>query len=158
MTGKNRFFFADTDTAMTELVNGTDHSTLAIWAAACVEHVLPYFEVQYPHDHRPAGGIEALREWIQTGVFHMEVIHNVSLGAHAAAPEVERDNAARSAARAAGHAATTAHVATHALAAARYALQAIYRASEPSETEAEVARERDWQYQHLLELRNSRER
>lgn len=29
------------DTAMAELVNETDHKTLAIWAISCVERVLP---------------------------------------------------------------------------------------------------------------------
>ena len=28
---------------------------LAIWAADCAEHVLPYFEERYPKDDRPEG-------------------------------------------------------------------------------------------------------
>jgi hypothetical protein len=36
--------------------------------------------------------------------------------------------------------------------AASYALQAIHRAASPADAVAAVARERDWQYQHLLEL------
>lgn len=82
----------------------------------------------------------------------MEVIRKASLASHAAAREVGEDNAARSAARAAGHAVATAHVGTHSLAAAKYALQAIYRASEPSGSSAAVAQERDWQYQQLENL------
>jgi len=37
-----------------------------------------------------------------------------------------------------------------------YAQQAIYRAAEPAEADAAVARERDWQYHHLLQLRESK--
>ena len=46
----------------------------------------------------------------------------------------------------------TAHVPTHSIGAAIYALQAIHRATDSSDADAAVARERDWQYQHLLEL------
>ena len=153
MSTKTWFSFADTDEEMAELVNKTDHKTLVIWAVSCVERVLPYFEVQYPHDSRPTDAIKVLQQWIRTGVFEMEVIRKASLDAHAAARDVGADNAARSAARAAGHAVATAHVGTHSLAAAKYALQAIYRASKPSETDENVALERNWQYKRLLDLK-----
>ena len=117
---------------------------------------MPYFEEKYPEDQRPRKAIEALQAWIITGVFKMAVIRKASLTSHAAAREVGVDNAARSAARAAGQAVATAHVPTHSIAAAIYALQAIYRATNPSAAAAAVTKERDWQYQHLLALRNSR--
>jgi len=82
----------------------------------------------------------------------MEVIRGASLASHAAAREAGEDNAARSAARAAGQAVATAHVPTHSIGAAIYALQAIYRANNSPDADATVARERDWQRQHLLEL------
>lgn len=141
---------------MAELVRQTDHKTLAIWASDCVERVVSYFEHEHPDDHRPRDAIRTLREWIDTGVFKMVVIRGASLAAHAAAREVGEDNAARSAARAAGQAVATAHVPTHSIGAANYALQAFHRAAEPSEAEEAVARERQWQYRRLLELRNER--
>jgi hypothetical protein len=82
----------------------------------------------------------------------MTVIRQASLTAHAAAREVGEDNAARSAARAAGQAVATAHVPTHSVGAANYALQAIHRAANASEADTAIAKERAWQYQHLLEL------
>ena len=82
----------------------------------------------------------------------MAVIRKASLASHAAAREVGEDNAARSAARAAGQAVATAHVPTHSIGSAIYALQAIYRATDSSDTDAAIAKEREWQYQHLLEL------
>ena len=77
------------------------------------------------------------------------VIRRASLAAHAAAREVGEDTAARSAARAAGQVVATAHVPTHAPGAANYALQAVFRAN-PSDADAALAKERDWQYRHLF--------
>jgi Imm-5 like putative immunity protein len=138
---------------MLALAGKTDHRTLAIWAADCVERVMPYFKEKYPEDPRPRNAIEALREWIRSGTFRMAEIRKASLDAHAAAREAGGDDAARSAARAAGQAVATAHVPTHAVAAAGYALQAVYRATDPSLADAAVAGERDWQYRHLLRLK-----
>ena len=154
---KSKFSLATyKDPATVELVSKIDHKTLAVWAIDCVERVMPYFEEKYPQDHRPRQALEALQTWIHTGVFKMAVIRKASLTAHAAAREVGEDTTARSVARAAGQAVATAHVPIHSLGAANYALQAIYRATKPSETDAAIAKEREWQLQHLLDLRDSR--
>jgi Imm-5 like putative immunity protein len=154
---KSKFSINHKDESIVELVSKTDHKILAVWAIDCVERVLPYFEEKYPQDHRPRQAIETLQTWINTGVFKMAVIRNAALTSHAAAREVGEDNAARSAARAAGQAVATAHVPTHSIGAANYALQAIYRATITSDADAAVAKERDWQYQHLLEVRKTYE-
>lgn len=146
-------FVLHKDEALVELVGKTGHKTLAVWAIDCAERVMPYFEEKFPEDRRPRKALEALREWIRTGVFRMADIRKASLDAHAAAREVGKDNAARSAARAAGQALATAHVPIHSIGAAIYALQAIHRATNSSDADAAVAKERDWQYRHLLELR-----
>ncbi len=140
------------DERIVELVRKTDHKTLAAWAIDCAERVLQYFEEKYPEDHRPRNAIETLQTWINTGVFKMAVIRKASLASHAAAREVGEDNAARSAARAAGQAVATAHVPAHSMGSAIYALQAIYRAAGSSDAEDAIAKEREWQYRHLLEL------
>jgi hypothetical protein len=144
------------DDATVELVKKTDQKTLALWAIDCVDRVMPYFEEKLPADHRPQQAIEALQAWIHTGVFKMAVIRKASLTSHAAAREVGEDNAARAVARAAGQAVATAHVPIHSLGAANYALQAIHRATNPSEANAAVAKEREWQIHHLIDLRSSR--
>ena len=149
---KSKFSLKQHKDEFVELVSNTDHKTLAAWAIDCVKRVLPYFEEKYPEDHRPRQAIEVLQTWINTGVFKMAVIRNASLTSHAAAREVAEDNAARSAARAAGQAVAIAHVPTHAIGAANYALQAIHRAASASDAVAAVVKERDWQYQHLLKL------
>ena len=152
---KTKFSIAYKDKSIVELVSKTNHKTLAIWAIDCVERVMWYFEENYPEDPRPQQAIETLQTWINTGVFKMAVIRSASLTSHAAAREVAEDNAARSVGRAAGQAVATAHVPTHSIGAANYALQAIHRAT--IDSDAAVARERDWQYQHLLELRSADE-
>ena len=154
---KSKFSLATyKDPATIELVSKFDHKTLAVWAIDCVERVMPYFEEKYPQDHRPRQALETLQTWIHTGVFKMAVIRKASLTSHAAAREVGEDNAARSVAHAAGQAVATAHVPMHSLGAANYALQAISRATNPSDTDAAIAKEREWQLQHLLDLRDSR--
>jgi hypothetical protein len=80
----------------------------------------------------------------------MAVVRKASLDSHAAARDVGEDNSARSAARAAGQAVATAHVKTHSMGSAIYALQAIYRATNSEEY---IEREREWQYERLIELR-----
>jgi hypothetical protein len=153
---KSKFSVTHKDESLVELVRKTDHKTLAVWAVDCVERVMPNFEEKYPEDHRPRNAIEACWAWINTGVFKMADIRKAALASHAAAREVEEDNAARSAARAAGQAVATAHVPTHSIGAANYVLQAIFRATNPSNADAAIAKERDWQYQHLLELGNAK--
>jgi len=140
------------DERIVELVKKTDHKILAVWAIDCAERVLPFFEVKYPEDDRPRNAIETLQTWINTGKFKMVAIREASLASHAAAREVGEDNAARSAARAAGQAVATAHVPTHSIGSAIYALQAISRNTNSSDTDAAITKEREWQYQHLLEL------
>ncbi len=141
------------DGRIIELVKKTNHKTLAIWAIDCAERVLPYYEEKYPEDHRPRKAIETLQAWINTGVFKMAVIRKASLDSHAAAREAGEDTAARSAARAAGQTVATAHVPTHSIGSAIYALQAIHRATNSSDADAAIAKEQDWQYQHLTRLR-----
>ena len=41
-----------------------DHHHLALWAAACDEHVLPLFETAVPDDPRPRQAIAAVRAWV----------------------------------------------------------------------------------------------
>jgi len=146
---KSKFSVTHKDESMLELMSKTDHKILALWAIDCAERVMPCFEEKYQQDHRPRQALETLKTWIDTGVFKMAVIRKASLDAHSAAREVGEDSPARSAARAAGQAVATAHVPRHAYDSAIYAQQAIYRATNSMDA---VESERNWQYQHLLNL------
>jgi hypothetical protein len=150
--GKSKFSLARKDAEMEALMHKTEHKVLAVWAIDCAERVLPYFEEMYPEDSRPRNAIDTLKTWIETGIFKMSIIRGASLASHAAAREVGEDNAARSAARAAGQAVATAHVYTHSIGSAIYAQQARHRASSDSDADAAVTNECNWQYQHLFEL------
>lgn len=147
---ESEFSLTHPDTELRELVGKTDQKILAHWAIDCAERVMPYFEDEFPDDHRPRKAIDTLKTWIDTGEFKMSVIRKASLDAHAAARDVGEDSAARSAARAAGQAVATAHVPSHAYGPAIYAQQAIFRQTHSMDA---VAVERDWQYRHLRELR-----
>ncbi len=127
----------------------SDQKKLALWAADCAEHVLPFFEEKYPNDDRPRKAIDACRTWAATGVFKMAVIRKASLDSHAAAREAEKDSAACYAARAAGQAVATAHVPTHCMGAAVYAIKAA--AAHSGNPEDGLIKERDWQLQRLRE-------
>lgn len=116
-----------------------DHKALALWAADCAEHVLPYFEKERPKDDRPRKAIEAGRAWVH-GAIKVGEARKAALGAHAAARDVNQA-AARAAARSAGQAAGTAHVAGHAPHAANYAVAAAEAAG--------VSNEREWQYKRI---------
>jgi hypothetical protein len=113
----------------TKQPNEQDRRLLALWAADCAEHVLPYFEEKYPNDDRPRKAVETARAWTR-GEIRVGEARTAALAAHAAA-------------RAAGHAAATAHVAGHARGAASYAVKASAASA--------ATRESDWQHRRLPE-------
>jgi hypothetical protein len=128
----------------------SDQRLMAIWAADCAERVLPFFEQAYPNDDRPRTAIKVCRTWVLTSIFKMAEIRSASLAAHAAARQAKDDgnHVACLAARAAGQAVATAHVAQHAFGGALYALKTV-AAADPAQAKTEVAKERDWQAQHI---------
>ena len=149
---KYRFSLAEMDPGVLALLEITPARVMAQWARDCVLRVLPFYQAAFPDDQRPGQALATLQAWIETGEFSMKVIRKASLDAHAAARGVGEDTPARSAARAAGQAVATAHVTRHALAAANYALQAVYRSESDQAAEAAVAQERAWQLKHLEQL------
>jgi DNA-binding MarR family transcriptional regulator len=83
------------------------HHLLALWAAACAEHVLHLFEEALPGDDRPRHAIEQNHAWVR-GKITMGQAHKAAFAANAAAKEVS--DAAKYAAYAAGQAVAVAHV------------------------------------------------
>ena len=87
--------------------------------------VLPFFEKEHPNDDRPRQAIEAIVAWARgKRELGMAAVRKLSLDSHAAAREANTD-AARFAARAAGHAVATWHVPTHAIGVPEYARKAM---------------------------------
>ncbi len=117
-----------------------EHRALALWAAECAEHVLPFFEKERPEDTRPRKAVAAVRAWVKGKQKLMEV-RKAALASHKAARGLKSASALATA-RAAGHAAATAHVTSHAVYAARYAISA-------AETLG-FTNEQDWQYECFL--------
>lgn len=105
--------------------NSAYHRRFALLAAMEAGRVLRIFERERPRDTRPRKAIEAISAWAKgKRELGMAEVRKLSLRSHAAAREAKSD-AARFAARAAGHAVATWHVPTHAMGAPIYACKAI---------------------------------
>jgi len=125
-----------------------DHKLLALWAAACAEHVLHLFETVKPLDARPRHAIEQARAWVR-GAITMSQAR--AAGGHAMAAARDLKGAARHAAYAAGQSAVVAHVAAHELGAAAYAIKAVRAAAPEGEGERAGRIECGWQRDQLPE-------
>jgi len=123
-----------------------DHHLLALWAAACAEHVLYLFEVTKPSDTRPRQAIELVRAWV-SGKIPMSQAR--AAGGHAMSAARDLNGAARHAAYAAGQAAVVAHVAAHELGAAAYAIKAARAAAPEGQGECIGRIECHWQRDQL---------
>jgi hypothetical protein len=123
----------------------SDHHLHALWAAACAEHVLHFFETECPSDTRAGEAIRAMRAWTQGRVTMME---SRAAGGHAMGAARKVTGAARHAAYAAGQAACVAHVAEHNLGAAAYAIKAA-RAGTPRDERLAGRLECAWQREQL---------
>lgn len=129
-------------------LSDADHRRLALWAAACAEHVLPHFEAVRPDDPRPRQAIALVRAWAR-GEATMTQARTAAGHAMGAARDLK--GAARHAAYAAGQAAAVAHVAAHELGAAAYAIKAARAAAPAGESERAGWRECQWQRDQLPE-------
>lgn len=123
-----------------------DHRLLALWAAACAEHVLHLFESVQPTDPRPRQAIELVRAWVRDEITMSQAR---TAAGHAQAAARDLSGAARHAAYAAGQAAAVAHVAAHELGAAAYAIKAARAAAPKGEGERAGRLECCWQRAQL---------
>lgn len=104
-----------------------DHHLLALWAAACAEHVLHFFEQEQPGDDRPRRAIELVQQaWVR-GEIKMTESRNA---AGHAQPATRATCGARHAKQPSppGRGSAVAHVAAHELGAAAYAVRAAHAA------------------------------
>jgi hypothetical protein len=124
----------------------SDHRLLALWAAACAEHVLGLFESARPEDPRPRQAIEKARAWAR-GEISMTESRTAAGHANGAARDLA--GAPRHAAYAAAQAAAVAHVAAHELGAAAYAIKAARAAALDGQREAAGRLECRWQRDQL---------
>jgi len=123
-----------------------DHHLLALWAADCAEHVLPFLEHERPGDDRPRRAIDLGRAWARGEVSWAEAR---TAAGHAQAAARDLAKAPRHAAYAAGQAAAVGHVAAHELGAAAYAIRAARSAAPEGEGDAAGRLECQWQRARL---------
>jgi hypothetical protein len=126
----------------------SEHHLLALWAAACAEHVLGLFESVQHEDPRPRQAIDQIRAWVRGEVTMTQAR---AAGGHAMAAARDLRGPARHAAYAAGQAGAVAHVAAHELGAAAYAIKAARAAAPDGEAEAAGRLECEWQRDQLPE-------
>jgi hypothetical protein len=129
-------------------LTNADHQLLALWAAACAEHVLHLFESAAPSDPRPRHAIEQARAWAR-GEITMTQARTSAGHANGAARPLR--GAPRHAAFAAAQAAAVAHVAAHDLGAAAYAIKAARTAAPAAEADRAGQLECRWQRAQLPE-------
>jgi hypothetical protein len=115
------------------------HRLFALKAAQEAARVLPIFERARPGDERPRRAIAAIKAWAQKKrQLGMAEVRKLALDSHAAA-RATKNEPARHAARAAGHAVATWHAPTHALAVPMYVWKAILTPREASSRRARRA-------------------
>jgi hypothetical protein len=119
-----------------------DHRLLAVWAAECAQHVLPFFEEARPDDDRPRRALEMAHAWVRGETKMMETR---AAAGHAMGAARDLKGAAREAAYAAGQAAAVAHVAAHELGAAAYAIRAARAAVAKDQRDGSGRLECQWQ-------------
>src|SRR4051812_21991922 len=126
----------------------SDHQLLALWAAACAEHVLDRFELAQPEDPRPREAIEHARAWVRSEV---KMTQAREAAGHAMAAARDLRGPPRHAAYAAGQAGVVPHVAAHELGAAAYAIKAARAGAPESERDGAARLECRWQRDQLPE-------
>ena len=152
-----KFNLANQDQRVMELIPSTDQKLLARWALLCAYRVLPMFEDKYPSDHRPREALVACEAWLK-GELKMWDARKFCYPALAAAREIEAtDLVGCAVARACSHALATVHVKRHCYGAANYGLLALIRQN-PNEEETIIKKEREWQFNTLLNLIGSEEK
>jgi hypothetical protein len=122
------------------------HQLLAIWAAACAQHILELFESEAPGDQRPCEAIGNARAWVRGEVRMMQ---SRAAGGHAMGAARPLQGAPRFAAYAAGQAACVPHVPEHDLGAAAYAIRAAQASASPPKVVDAGRRECLWQRDQL---------
>ena len=122
-----------------------DRRSVAGWAAACTERVLPLFEAEAPADTRPRDAVERMLAFSRGGLDVAEEIRRRFVTGRSAA-EVTAPEAV-AAARSAGQLSGVPHMGAHALGAAAYAVKAAgLAAPDPAAARAE---EIAWQRERM---------
>ncbi|OYN92420.1 putative immunity protein [Parenemella sanctibonifatiensis] len=128
-----------------QTLSDTDRRLVALWAADCVDRVLPLLEAEAPDDDRARDGVARTRAY---GRGDLDAAGEIKRRFEAGrAAKSATSPAAVATARAAGQASGIAHMGAHALGAAAYAAKAASLAA----PDPEAARQSEvrWQLDHM---------
>jgi len=140
---------------MKELIETTEHKVLAIWAIDCLERFMPYLENNYPNENRPRTAINILKKWLNDEISMWEA-RKYCFSVLAFGREIEEsDKIGCQIARACSHTLATCHVPTHCEIVTLYTLSSMQYQNQDKKNVFELMEsEREWQINHLIELRN----
>ncbi len=150
------FSLAKHDPRIIELINNTEHKTLAIWAMDCFNRGRYLFNKDYPENQIIDKALELLKLWINDEITMWEARKYCWVVLESARKLEEKDKVACHILRACSHTLATCHVPTHSEGASMYIISAIKICYKDKENVIELMeRERNWQINQLLELKKS---
>ena len=146
------------DIRMKELIETIEHKTLALWSIDCLERFMPYLESKYPNEERPRTAINILKQWLNDEITMWEA-RKYCWKVLAFGREIEEsDKVGCQIARACSHTLATCHVPRHCEGVTIYTLSSIQYQNQDNENVFELMEnEREWQINHLLELKKEKE-
>ena len=111
---------------LTELIRGSDHRTLVLWALELAENSVDELERRYPGEKRPRLALQGAWEWA-SGKIKMRPAQRMILDCHALAKELN-SKADIALCHAVGQACSVVHTAGHAIGGPMYELTSmVYR-------------------------------
>lgn len=151
-----KFSLAKHDPRIVELINRTDHKILAIWAIDCFNRGRYLFNKDYPENQIIDKALDTLRLWINDEISMWEARKYCWVVLKTAREIESKDKVACQILRACSHTLATCHVRTHSEGAGMYVISAIQIFYKDREDVIQLMeKEREWQINHLLELKKS---
>ncbi len=149
-----KFSLAKHDARIIELINETDHKTLAIWAIDCFNRGRYLFNKDYPKNQIIDKALNILKLWINDGISMWDARKYCWVVLKTAREIEANDKVACQILRACSHTLATCHVPTHSEGAGMYVISAIKIFYKDNENVIKLMEdEREWQINHLLELK-----
>lgn len=151
-----KFSLTKHDPRITELINNTDHKTLAIWAIDCFNSGRYLFNKDYPENQIIDKALDTLKSWINDEISMWEARKYCWIVLKAAREIEEKDKVACQILRACSHTLAVCHVPSHSEGTCMYIISAIKIYYKDKENVIELMeKERVWQINHLLELKEN---
>lgn len=152
-----KFSLTKHDSRVIELINNTEHKTLAIWAIDCFNRGRYLFNKDYLGNEIIDKALDILNLWINDRITMWEARKYCWTVLRAAREIEEKDKVACQILRACSHTLATCHVPTHSEGTGMYVISAIKIFYKDKGNVIELMeKEREWQINHLLDLKSQK--